>query len=71
MRELTFNEAIIEALTQKMRNDDTIFLIGEDLRHGQLTQSLWKEFGDQRVIDTPIAESGFTGAAVGASIAGM
>jgi pyruvate dehydrogenase E1 component beta subunit len=71
MRKLTFNEAIIEALTHKMRNDDTIFLIGEDLRYGQLTRSLWKEFGNQRVIDTPIAESGFTGAAVGASIAGM
>ena len=70
-REITFGEAIREALAEEMRSDDSIFLMGEDLRHGALTRPLWDEFGDMRVIDTPIAESGFTGAAVGAAAVGM
>jgi pyruvate dehydrogenase E1 component beta subunit len=71
MREITFDEAVCEALTEEMRRDDSVFLIGEDLRYGRFTKPLWKEFGDWRVIDAPIAESGFTGAAVGAAITGM
>lgn len=71
MREITFEEAVYEALSLEMRKDETVFLMGEDLRHSGITGRLWKEFGDWRVIDTPIAESGFTGAAVGAAITGM
>jgi len=71
MRKITFGEAVYEALSLEMRRDETVFLMGEDVRHGGMTGRLWKEFGDWRVIDTPIAESGFTGAAVGAAITGM
>lgn len=70
-REITFREAIHEALSEEMRLNDSIFLMGEDIRHSSLTRPLWDEFGDMRVIDTPIAESGFTGAAVGAAAMGM
>ena len=70
-REITFGEAIREALAEEMRLNDSIFLMGEDIRHGSVTRPLWDEFGDMRVIDTPIAESGFTGAAVGAAAVGM
>lgn len=70
-REITFSEAIYGTIREEMSKDETVFLMGEDLRHGQYTKPLWQEFGGNRVIDTPIAESGFTGAAVGASITGM
>ena len=68
---MTFNEAIRETIREEMAKDETVFLLGEDLQHGLLTRPLWEEFGSKRVINTPIAESGFTGAAVGAAITGM
>jgi len=71
MREMTLSEAIQEAIGEEMRRDETIFLLGEDVRHRPHTRPLWEEFGDLRVIDTPIAESGFTAAAVGAAAVGM
>jgi pyruvate/2-oxoglutarate/acetoin dehydrogenase E1 component len=70
IREISFDEAIYEALDEEMQLDDNVFLMGEDLRHRGLTQRLYKKY-NERVIDTPIAESGFTGAAVGAAIVGM
>lgn len=70
-RVITFREAIYEALAEEMRADDSIFLMGEDIRLSPSTKPLWEEFGEMRVIDTPIAESGFTGAAVGAAAVGM
>lgn len=70
-REITFREAIYEALVEEMRADESIFLMGEDIRLRHPTKPLLEEFGDMRVIDTPIAESGFTGAAVGAAAVGM
>lgn len=71
VREITFDDAIYEALDEEMEGDETVFLLGEDLSHLGLTRSLYEKYGDERVIDTPIAESGFTGAAVGAAISGM
>ncbi len=71
MKEITFNEAIYEAIREEMAKDERVFLLGEDLQYGSLTRPLWKEFGSKRVLNTPIAESGFTGAAVGAAITGM
>ena len=71
MKEITFNEAIYEAIKEEMAMDERVFLLGEDLQYGSITRPLWEKFGSKRVINTPIAESGFTGAAVGAAITGM
>jgi pyruvate dehydrogenase E1 component beta subunit len=71
IREVTFSEAICEAIKEEMRKDGAVFIIGEDVRSMPPFNSLRAEFGDERVIDAPIAESGFTGAAVGAAITGM
>ena len=75
MSETTYRTAISEALREEMKGDDTVFLIGEELGvYGgcfQVTKGLLAEFGDQRVIDTPISESAIVGAAVGAALMGM
>ncbi|MCB9378557.1 MAG: alpha-ketoacid dehydrogenase subunit beta [Holophagales bacterium] len=75
MSESTFLEAIQRALVDEMRADDRVFLIGEDVgRYGgafRVTAGLLDEFGPRRVIDTPISESGFTGAAIGAAMMGL
>ena len=75
MRELTYAQAINEALRQCMKEDERVILLGEDIGvYGgifQVTAGLLDEFGPERVIDTPIAEAGFTGAAVGAALTGM
>jgi pyruvate dehydrogenase E1 component beta subunit len=74
-RELTLMGAINEALTLEMRRDPSIFLMGEDVGIGEGTfgasGNLPKEFGPERVRDTPISETGFIGAAVGAALTGM
>jgi pyruvate dehydrogenase E1 component beta subunit len=72
-RELTFAQAINEGLRQEMRRDPTIFLMGENVSSDrrEATSGLMKEFGKSRVRDTPITESSFVGAGVGAAIAGM
>lgn len=74
VRELMYREALNEALKEEMRRDETVFLMGEGIaeRGGsyKVTVDLLKEFGPQRVIDTPISEAGFTGAGVGAAIVG-
>jgi len=73
-RELMYREALNEALKEEMRRDETVFLMGEGIaeRGGsyKVSVDLLKEFGPQRVIDTPISEAGFTGAGVGAAIVG-
>jgi len=73
-RELTFVDAIREAMLEEMRRDPAVFLIGEDvgLADGVFKASagLYAEFGAQRVWDTPISEEGFTGLGVGAALAG-
>lgn len=75
MRELTYTQAINEALMQNLEKDERVFLMGEDIgRYGgiyQVTAGLLDKFGPARVIDTPISESGFVGAAVGAALTGM
>ncbi|MCF6359384.1 MAG: alpha-ketoacid dehydrogenase subunit beta [Cyclobacteriaceae bacterium] len=75
MKELMYREALNHALLEEMRSDDTVFIMGEGIaeRGGsfKVTVDLLKEFGSQRVIDTPISEASFTGAGVGAAIAGM
>lgn len=87
VRELTFNQAINEALRLEMRRDPTIVILGEDIAGGagrahlgfvdawggplRATRGLITEFGPERVIDTPIAEMGFVGAAVGAAMSGL
>ena len=75
MRELTYAQAINEALRQCMKEDERVILLGEDIGvYGgifQVTAGLLNEFGPERVIDMPIAEAGFTGASVGAALTGM
>ncbi len=74
-RLLNYALAINEALSQSMAADDSVFLIGQGLKSpwyvGQTCTGLLKDFGEQRVMDTPVSENAITGAAVGASIAGM
>lgn len=71
----TYLEAIRRALQEEMRRDPSVFLIGEDIgEYGgafKVTRGLIEEFGPRRVIDTPISEAGFTGAAVGAAMNGL
>jgi len=75
MREITYAEAIREALRQEMRSDERVFLLGEDLGvYGGafgVTYGLLEEFGEERVRDTPISEAAIVGAAVGAALTGM
>ncbi len=71
-------EALREAIREEMRRDETVFCIGEDIgiEGGfggafTVTLDLWKEFGHERILDTPISELGLTGVAVGAALMGM
>ncbi|MEE8376193.1 MAG: alpha-ketoacid dehydrogenase subunit beta [Acidimicrobiia bacterium] len=74
-RKLTTQKAIAEGIALEMRSDDSVFVMGEDIgTYGGIfgaTEGLLDEFGEKRVIDTPISETGFIGAAVGAAINGM
>ncbi|MEL6619531.1 MAG: alpha-ketoacid dehydrogenase subunit beta [Pseudomonadota bacterium] len=74
MREITLSQAVNEAIAEEMRRDDTVFLIGEDVAEAgtpfKVLSGLVEEFGTTRVIDTPIAEPGFMGLAVGAAMTG-
>jgi pyruvate dehydrogenase E1 component beta subunit len=73
--EKTVREAIRDAMAEEMRLDDEVFLMGEEVADYQgaykVSQGLIEEFGDRRVIDTPITEHGFTGLAIGAAFAGL
>jgi len=75
MREITYLQAIREALLEEMKRDERVILLGEDIgKYGgafTCTKGLFEIFGPKRVIDTPISEDGFVGAAVGAAIAGL
>lgn len=74
-RELTFAEAIREALAEEMRRDTRVFIIGEDVAEAgtpfKVLSGLVEEFGKDHVIDTPISEPGFSGLGVGAAMTGM
>ena len=74
-REITFSQAIREAMSEEMRHDPSVFLIGEDLgifggAFG-VTRGMLDEFGPERIIDTPISEAGIVGGAIGAAMGGM
>ena len=75
VREITFGEAIREALAEEMRRDARVVLLGEDVAEAGTTfkvlKGLVEEFGKDRVIDTPISEAGFTGLGVGAAMTGL
>lgn len=75
MRVIQFREALREAMVEEMRNDEDIFVIGEEVAEYngayKVTQGMLDEFGEKRVIDTPIAENGFTGIAIGAAMNGL
>lgn len=76
MRQITYREALREALREEMSRDPSVFLLGEDIgRHWggafKVTEGLAEEFGDERVRDTPISESTIVGTAVGSAITGM
>ncbi|MCI4679667.1 alpha-ketoacid dehydrogenase subunit beta [Rhodoblastus acidophilus] len=75
MVETTYREAVKEAIRDALRRDDRVFLMGEDVgRYGgcyAVSKGLLAEFGPERIRDTPLSESGFTGAGIGAAMAGM
>ena len=75
MREITYAQAISEALAEEMRQDEKVVVLGEDVGilggNFRATQGLYKEFGPERVLDTPISESGIIGCAIGAAITGL
>ena len=75
VRELTFGEAIREALAEELRRDPRVCLLGEDVAEAgtafKVLKGLVDEFGKNRIIDTPISEAGFTGLGVGAAMTGL
>lgn len=75
MREIQFREALREAMSEEMRRDSTVFLMGEEVAQYngayKVSQGMLDEFGPKRVIDTPIAELGFAGIGVGAAMNGL
>ena len=72
---MTVRDALRDAMAEEMRRDDTVFLMGEEVAQYQgaykISQGLLEEFGDKRVIDTPITEHGFAGLGVGAAFSGL
>lgn len=75
MSRKSYREALNEALREEMERDENVFLIGEEVGHYQgaykVSQGLLEQFGERRVIDTPIAEAGFVGIGVGAAMVGL
>jgi len=75
MKEITVRDALRDAMAEEMRRDDTIFVMGEEVAEYQgaykVTRELLQEFGERRVVDTPITEHGFAGLGVGAAFGGL
>src|ERR1041385_1356808 len=75
MRTIEFREALREAMNEEMRRDEKIFLMGEEVAEYngayKVSKGMLAEFGEERIIDTPIAELGFAGIAVGAAMNGL
>uniref|UniRef100_B0SYX5 Pyruvate dehydrogenase E1 component subunit beta n=1 Tax=Caulobacter sp. (strain K31) TaxID=366602 RepID=B0SYX5_CAUSK len=75
MKKITVRDALRDAMAEEMRRDDRVFLMGEEVAQYQgaykVSRDLLQEFGDKRVIDTPITEHGFAGLGVGAAMAGL
>ena len=74
MRTIQFREAVCEAMSEEMRNDESIFLMGEEVAEYngayKASKGMLDEFGEKRVIDTPISELGFAGVAIGSTMTG-
>jgi len=74
-REIQFREALREAMSEEMRSDERVFLIGEEVAEYsgayKVSQGMLEEFGPKRIIDTPISEGGFAGLGIGASMYGL
>jgi pyruvate dehydrogenase E1 component beta subunit len=74
-KRITVRDALRDAMAEEMRRDDTVFLMGEEVAQYQgaykVSRDLLQEFGDKRVVDTPITEHGFAGVGVGAAMAGL
>ncbi len=74
MKTLQFREAVCEAMSEEMRRDDTIYLMGEEVAEYngayKASKGMLDEFGAKRVIDTPISENGFSGIGVGSAMNG-
>ncbi|MDO9554193.1 alpha-ketoacid dehydrogenase subunit beta [Rhodonellum sp.] len=72
---ITYREALKQSLREALQKDDRVFLIGEDVgRYGgafAVSKGLLEEFGEERIMDVPLSESGFVGAGIGAAMAGM
>lgn len=75
MRKTTYIQAINEAMREEMRRDERVYAIGEDIGHYgglfRVTRNMMDDFGERRVIDTPISEQGFVGMAVGSAMVGL
>jgi len=75
MARITVREALRDAMAEEMRKDESVYVMGEEVAEYQgaykVTQGLLQEFGDKRVIDTPITEHGFAGLAIGSAFAGL
>ena len=75
MAEIQIREALRQAIDEEMGRDDTVFIMGEEVGHYngayKVTEGLLDRYGEQRVVDTPIAEAGFAGVGVGAAMAGL
>lgn len=75
MAEITYREALNQALREEMERDDSVFLMGEEVAEYdgayKVSKSLLDKFGEMRVVDTPISELGFTGLGVGAAMVGL
>ena len=74
-RVIQFREALREAMSEEMRRDEKIFLLGEEVAQYngayKVSEGMLKEFGEKRIIDTPISENGFAGLAIGAAMYGL
>ena len=75
MRKIQFRQALNEAMSEEMRRDENVYLMGEEVAEYngayKVSQGMLEEFGKKRVIDTPIAETGFTGIGVGSAMNGL
>ncbi|MCE9596861.1 MAG: pyruvate dehydrogenase complex E1 component subunit beta [Spirochaetia bacterium] len=75
MAKMTYREAVRRAMVEEMQRDETVFLMGEEVGHYQgaykVSQGMLEQFGEMRVVDTPISEAGFTGVGVGAGMVGL
>jgi pyruvate dehydrogenase E1 component beta subunit len=75
MRELSYREALREAMSEEMARDERVFLMGEEVGHYngayKVSEGLLDRFGERRVVDTPIAETGFAGVGIGAAMVGL